>query len=150
MTEYYAEKLSQGLQFQDFVTDRLIESLGIALSTYQSKKWQVIGENKQGIEIKFDDRMNDTGNIYIETAEKSNPANLEYIDSGIFRDDNSWLYIIGNYSILYIFGKITLKNMYQSGKYIRKEIPTSRGFLVAINEAKKYALKIIQCEKVKS
>lgn len=144
MTEYYAEKLQQGLEFQDFVTDILFNELFIPLSTYQSKKYQLKGENKQGIEIKFDDRYKETGNLYIELSEKSNANNINYINSGINRDDNTWLYIIGDYSILYIFGKTILKGMYLSGKYKEVNIPTSNGFLIPRADAEKYALKIIK------
>lgn len=144
MTEYYKEKLEQGLEFQDFVTDILFNELFIPLSSYQSKKYQLKGENKQGIEIKFDDKFNDTGNIYIEISEKSNADNINFIDSGIYRNDNTWLYIIGNYKILFIFGKNTLKLMYKSKRYKEVEIPTSRGFLIPKIDAEKYALKIIR------
>lgn len=143
MTEYYKEKLEQGLEFQDFVTDILFNELFIPLSSYQSKKYQLKGENKQGIEIKFDDRFNDTGNVYIEIQEKSKADNLNFVDSGIYRNDNTWLYIIGNYKILFIFGKNTLRLMYKSRRYTEVEIPTSRGFLIPKIDAEKYALKII-------
>lgn len=143
MTEYYAKKLPQGLEFQDFVTDKLMDILGISLSTYQSKKYQLKGENRQGIEIKFDDRMKTTGNLYIETEEKSNPDNMCFVRSGIYRDDNTWLYIIGDYSTLFIFGKQTLRNMDTMGNYRKVEIPTSRGFLIPLESANKYALKVL-------
>ena len=50
-----------------------------------------------------------TGNIYIETAEKAIPREGPYVQSGIYRDDESWLYGIGDYSKFYIFGKKCLK-----------------------------------------
>lgn len=146
MTEYYKEKLEQGLQFQDFVTDILFNELFIPISTYQSKKYQLKGENKQGIEIKFDGRYKETGNLYIEISEKSDPRNMNYVNSGIHRKDNTWLYIIGDYSILYIFGKTILRAMYLSGNYKKVSIPTSMGFLIPKKDAEKYSLKIIKIE----
>jgi len=143
MTEYYKECLEKGLEFQDFVTDILLNEISISLSTYSSKKYQLKGENKQGVEIKFDDKYNDTGNIYIEISEKSNPSNYNYVSSGIYRNDNTWLYIIGNYSILFIFGKSILKGMHKSKKYREVEISTSKGFLIPKIDAEKYAIKII-------
>ena len=143
MTEVYKEKLEQGLQFQDFVTDIVFKELFLPISTYQSQKYQLKGENKQGIEIKFDNRFKDTSNLYIEVSEKSNANNVKFIKSGIYRHDNTWLYIIGNYSILYIFGKNILKLMYESKKYKEVSIPTSNGFLIPEHDANKYALKII-------
>ena len=66
MTEQYAQCLEKGLKYQDFVTDVLISELGISLSTYNSTKYQYEkGENKQGFEIKFDDKYKTTGNIYV-------------------------------------------------------------------------------------
>ena len=100
MTDNYKLRLEKGLQFQDFITDILIKELGISLSTYSSQKYQNLkGENKQGFEIKFDDKYKDTGNVYIEVAEKSNPLNENFISSGIYRNDNTWLYLIKNITI---------------------------------------------------
>lgn len=144
MTEYYTQKLEQGLQFQDFVMDLLIKELGISLTQYSSKKWQFsIGENKQGIEIKFDDKYNSTNNLYIEIKEKSDANNSNFIESGIYRTDNTWLYIIGNYSILYIFSKKYLIYLHQKNIFKEVSIPTSKGFLIDKKNAEKYAIKII-------
>ena len=38
MTQNYKEMLQKGLEYQDFVTDVLINELGIALSSYGSTK----------------------------------------------------------------------------------------------------------------
>jgi hypothetical protein len=144
MTENYKNMLLKGLEFQDFVTDILIKELGIALSTYSSIRYQnKKGENKQGFEIKFDDKYKDTGNIYIETAEKSNENNINYVDSGIYRSDNTWIYIIGNYQELYIFSKSHLVLMHKSKNYIEKTTKTSKGFLIPQKDAEKYCTKKI-------
>ena len=145
MTEYYKEKLVQGTEYQDFVVDILIKELGLPLAMYNSKKYQwKHGENRQGVEIKFDDRYKTTGNIYIELSEKTNKNNPNFIRSGINRDDNTWLYLIGNYEIIYIFTIKMLKGLYSSKKYLREvEIPTSTGFLLDKQNAEKYAAKII-------
>jgi len=139
---YYNEKLQEGLEYQDFITDLLINELGISLSSYSSKKFQnSIGENRQGFEIKFDNRMIDTGNIYIEVKEKSNPDNANYVDSGIFRNDNTWLYLIGNYESVYIFGKKHLILMHEKNTYKQVTTSTSIGFLLPVTDAEKYCLK---------
>ncbi|MFY8248365.1 MAG: hypothetical protein ACOVJ5_01550 [Gloeomargaritales cyanobacterium] len=144
MTQNYKLMLEKGLQFQDFVTDILIKELGISLSSYSSREYQnVKGENKQGFEIKFDDKYIITGNLYIEISEKANENNLKYIDSGIFRNDNTWLYIIGNYNELFIFSKKYLILMYESKKYREVETPTSRGILINKKDAEKYCIKKI-------
>jgi hypothetical protein len=141
MTEQYAQCLEKGLQYQDFVTDVLISELGISLSTYNSKKYQYTkGENKQGFEIKFDDKYKETGNIYIEVAEKSNPENLQYVKSGIYRNDNTWLYLIGNYNEIFIFSKKHLKLMHNKKKYKEVKTLTSQGFLIPKDDCLKYCV----------
>jgi len=144
MTEYYKEKLAQGTEFQDFIALTLLDNLGFPLSCFNSKKYQYqFGENRQGVEIKFDDRFKETGNLFIEIAEKTNAINKDFIPSGIMRNDNSWLYVIGNYQNVFIFGKTTLKHLYKSGRYRQVEIPTSKGFLLDTESVRKYAEKTI-------
>ena len=95
MTPNYKNCLERGNAYQEFVADVLEKELSIMLDIYTTKHQQYnIGENKQGIEIKFDDLYKKTGNLYIEIEEKSNPQNPNFVPSGIFRNDNSWLYLI--------------------------------------------------------
>lgn len=141
---YYKECLEKGLEYQDFITTLLLKEVGITLSTLGSKKYQYnIGENLQGIEIKFDDMYRKTRNLYIEVKEKSNPNNKNYVDSGIFRNDNTWLYIIGDYNEVFVFGKKILKLIYQKGLFRQINKPTSIGILIDKKNAEKYCLKKI-------
>lgn len=145
MTENYAKMLEKGLQYQDFVSELLFKDLGIPLVAYQSRKYQMsTGENIQGFEIKFDDMMSKTSNIYIEISEKSSPDKLNYIDSGIYRNDNSWLYIIGNYNLLYIFSKNILVLLHKSNRYKMVKTATSKGFLIPKKDAEMYCSKLIK------
>ena len=89
---YYKEKFEQGTDYQDFVIKELYNQ-GIILISYTSKKSQYEGENMSGFEIKNDNKFRETGNLYIELAEKSHPSNPQYVPSGIYRNDNSWLLI---------------------------------------------------------
>ena len=144
MTNLYKEMLEKGLEYQDFITDILLSEIGISLSTYSSKKYQYsVGENKQGIEIKFDDRYKETGNLYIEIKEKSNATNPNYVDSGIYRSDNTWLYVIGDYTEVFIFSKKQLIMMHKKGIFKEVTTPTSIGFLVPRAKAVKYSIKKI-------
>ena len=142
----------EGLQFQDFVVDLLMSELGIALSNYSSKYYQrKFGENRQGIEIKLDTRILDTGNVSIEVAEKSRASISSWTPSGIMRDDNSWLYIQGNYKIVFVFGKTFLQQLYKA-KWADKTWepkPTIRTFLMPMAEAEKYALKVFRLKAQK-
>jgi len=143
MTSYYKEKLKEGLHFQDFVIEQLY-NIGLPIISYSSKEYQhLIGENKAGIEIKRDGKFKETGNIYIEVAEKSNPRYSNFISSGIYRNDNAWLYLIGDESIIYIFSKKHLAVYGERGLFKEVQTPTSRGFLIPIDKAEKLAIKII-------
>ncbi len=145
MTEYYKDMLEKGLQYQDFVTSLLLKEIALPISTYSSKKYQIShGENAQGVEIKFDDKMCETGNVYIEVSEKSNANNTSYVPSGIYRLDNTWLYVIGDYSVVYIFAKKFLILMHKTGKYRTVKIPTSQGFLIDCDDTSKYCIKKIE------
>lgn len=147
MTPYYKEKLEQGTRYQDFISLVLINELGIALSCFNSREYQYkLGENRQGIEIKYDDMFKSTGNIYIEVAEKSNPNNEVYVISGVMRVDNSWLYLIGDYETVFIFGKSTLRKLYKTGRFKEVKNLTSKGFLLNKKQAIHYAEKIIYLE----
>lgn len=141
MNQYYKNCLEEGLAFQDYVTEKLY-NLGIPLVTYSSRNYQLgVGENKAGIEIKFDRKFRETGNFYIETAEKADPKNKNYVPSGIYRNDNTWLYLIGDYQTIYVFSKEQLKKC--SDKFRKVETPTSKGFLLPVEKALEF-LVILQ------
>lgn len=146
--EYYAAKLKEGEHYQDFVVEELYKA-GLPIISYSSKKYQCeIGENKAGIEIKNDQKFRQTGNFYIEVAEKSNPDKKEYSPSGIYRDDNTWLYIIGDYQSIYIFSKKQLQFLFQ--QHTKREVvtPTSKGFLLPIKDADEFwAVRIMYPQK---
>lgn len=138
---YYKSKLEQGLEFQDVVTAALYQR-GIVVVAYSSRKYQVErGENMLGAEIKRDGNFRNTGNIYIEVSEKSHPSKTEYYPSGIYREDNSWLYVIGDERTVYIFATKYLRLLEQRFHHV--ETPTSRGFLMPIQDAKKYCIRKI-------
>lgn len=142
---YYQEQLQRGLEYQDFVTDKLFE-LGISLNCYSSQKYQnEKGENKTGIEIKLDNKMKQTGNLFIEYAEKRNKENEFYIPSGIERNDNTWLYAIGDYDTIYIIDKRVLQDLKTSQDVTHVTTSTSKGYLLTENMARKYSAKIIHC-----
>jgi len=144
--EYYEKQLKDAQEFQDFVAERLY-SIGLPLFNYASKKYQIeYGENKLGVEIKHDIKYeNGSQNLYIEIAEKSNPTIDGYSLSGIYRNDNTWLYIIGGYNKIFIFSKKFLKQLHKTDKYkqVENETKTSKGILLPVSIAEKYAAKIL-------
>lgn len=143
MTEYYKEKLEAGLEYQDFIADELRKADPcIILCAYSSRKYQnEKGESASGIEIKHDMRLKDTGNLYIEVAEKSNPNLQNYTPSGIYRKDNTFLYLIGDKEQAFMFSKAQLKlvyedkNAWKSRGIVERKTPTSIGFTFPVEKA---------------
>lgn len=137
-----------GLDFQDFVATKLHDYLGITITNYQSMKWQfTTGENRQGIEIKLDRDCIRTKRLSIEIAEKSKATNPEYVPSGIYRNDNSWLYIQGMWLMVFVFAKSILKLLHKSGRYQEHKEPTLIGYYLPFEDAYKYAAKVLEFDK---
>jgi hypothetical protein len=148
----HSNTLEIGHEFQDFIIEKLITELGISISIYQSKKYQYQkGESLQGVEIKYDSRS--TGDctykeckpsycVGIEVAEKTKASNSRWSRSGIYRLDNSWLYIVGNYDCAWVFGKKHLILMHNKNAYREiATLPTITTMLLPIVDADKYCLK---------
>lgn len=141
---YRPAKIEQGRIYQDFVIDAFLTILKLPICQFSSSLYQNhVGESVCGVEIKFDDRFAETGNLYIETAEKAYPRDGAYVPSGIYRSDNSWLYVIGNFDTIFIFAKNLLQGMQQRGKYRAVQTPTSQAFLLPGVDAYKYASKVL-------
>lgn len=135
-----------GLEFQDFVCSQLAKH-AVVLQNLASKRYQIeVGENLQGFEIKYDDWCTRSGRLSIEIAEKSrNDPLLPWTPSGIFRDDNTWLYIQGNYEILFIFAKRFLLNYFETKRPpIEEKRGTIRTFYISNTVARKHAAKVLE------
>ena len=142
------DSFEHGIEFQDYVAELFHDKLGMTITNYQSRRYQFgNGENKQGIEIKLDQDILSTSNVSIEIAEKSRASLSDYTPSGIYRADNTWLYVQGNYKIVFVFAKSTLIGLHKSGKYPEYELPTIRKFHLPIADARKYAAMVIENEK---
>jgi len=139
---YYGDKLEQGLEFQDVATVALYQK-GIVVVGYASRRYQNnCGENMLGAEIKRDGGFRNTGNLYIETAEKSHPDKEQYVSSGIYRGD-SWLFVIGDEQTFWIFSTKYLQKLEKLNRYRRVIKTTSKGFLMPLDEAERYSIRRI-------
>lgn len=144
---YGNEKYELALQYQDWVCDILLKECGIFVGQYSSRKYQFEkGESQAGYEIKHDMLMATTRNMFIEVAEKRKATNSIWVPSGIFREDNSWMYVIGDYNEIFIFSKQQLRRIISSEKLREKhhmeykEIRrgTSQGYTYPIEVALQY------------
>lgn len=136
------DSFEKGMEFQDYVCLRLAKE-GIILQNISSKRFQFeVGENLQGFEIKLDRRCTETEQLSIEVAEKSSRDVLIWTDSGIMREDNSWLYIQGNYDAFWVFARDWLLRYYGAKSPDVSEFNgTIRRWFLPIDHADKYALK---------
>jgi hypothetical protein len=131
-TPYYTRELESGQWYQDYVAENLL-SEGIPIVSFQSREFQLTrGENALGLEIKYDKKFGDTGRFWIEVAEKSDPEIVTWTPSGIDRDDNAWLYGIGDEYEFFVFSKRTLKRYREvkQPEIVINNMGTSRGFLL--------------------
>lgn len=131
----------RGEEYQDFIVRTLAMEHGIFLSLFTSKAYQFqYGEGLSGVEIKFDEKSVGTGNWYIETEHKTSPQQGYWRPGGVMRDDNAFLYLIGNYDEAMLMSKRQLRSVIErkDDRYKRengiafREIATSRGYTFPI------------------
>lgn len=130
----YGRDLQRGLEYQDYVFDQLrrMDGMPVFLGAYSSVKYQCgKGESPSGLEVKYDAKFRETGRLFIETAEKSYSYQSSFKPSGVMSEDNSWLYLIGDYEEAYIFAKNLLRAFcVDTNTNIKfKETPTSQGYV---------------------
>lgn len=128
-----------GKRYEEFVCAKALILWGLTLHLHKGKDAQLRGETAEGLEIKFDGRLKDTGNLYIETAEKTKATNTNYYPSGIFRDDNTRAIWIGDYKEAFVISKKALQDVYAANAHKKVQITTSQGFLLTKDEAKEIA-----------
>ena len=162
----HSDSFEVGSRFQDFVCIKLAED-NVILQNINSKKFQYeTGENLQGFEIKYDsnvssclgsleanEKANDgpaiftkrsgTCRLSIEIAEKTKAENEHFVPSGIYRGDNSWLYIQGNYHQFWVFSVKMLRLLHKSNRYEESTKPTVKSFYLPIADADRFCAKKI-------
>jgi len=137
-TDYYMAQLAVGQAFERVVRDHLLRIHGVDIGLHEGRAAQLLGESEAGLEIKRDGRFHQTGNLYIETVEKSRPENPCWVSSGIRRTDNTSHYGIGDETRFFIFVKAALVAYQERADPRIIEIPmkTSRGFLLPLTLAR--------------
>ena len=151
MTDEYASRFAAGTLYQDWLVMEMLKR-GWVIQTLSSKEYQVrVGESVGGMEIKFDRRAAETKNLYIECAEKSNAANENFVPSGIYRNDNTVLWFIGDRSKVYVIGKKHLRAEHKARRFELRPVktPTSAGFLLPVERAEELAVWTIEFDQEK-
>lgn len=144
---YRAAQLEAGTAYQDFIVDLLATSKVLLIQQYASRQYQVaVGESRTGVEIKYQPAYNNTGNLWIETAEKARQRPGEYAKSGIYRSDNTWLWVTGTYDRVWVFPKRTLLLLAGDSRHPIREnkTQTSMGYLLTKKEADWYSSIILE------
>ena len=144
---YRANKIESALLYQDFVIDLLFDTVGLVVVQYASRAYQYAkGESRTGVEIKHDEKYQQTRNLWIEVSEKAHPRLGDYAPSGVYRQDNAWLYVIGDYETVFGFPKRLLQALARSDRYplLENGTKTSKGFLLPDADAQRYAAFVLR------
>jgi hypothetical protein len=133
----------KGCRYQDFICDELADaSPPIIIQNYCSEMWQVTkGENRQGIEIKNDDRHRETGRMSFEIGERKN-LDRPWVKSGIYSP--SLYYLQGDYRHALLFKTAVLRAYVEQMKpeIVEHNPPTIRKFYIGVMEARRLAERI--------
>lgn len=149
----YLQKLAIGRRYEKYVY-AVLKKEGITFEPYFDYHRQItIGENAAGIECKCDLQHVTTGNLFIETEERwSLDEGAGYKPAGIYKGDNAWLYAIGDYATVFLFGVRTLRYLRETfpKKYRIIEIgrESAKGFLLRPNDIERWMLRKIYCEGI--
>lgn len=138
----HLDTLELGAEYLDCVMETL-QRRGIILQPYTSRKKQYYsGESLQGWEVKLDKTSIRTGRLSIEISEKSRRDIPVWTPSGIYRRDNTWIYIQGNEKSFWWFQKKILIGLHKSGKYEESEFNgTIKKFYLPFEDADRYGFK---------
>ena len=140
------KKQQEGLEFESYIMDWFCSQKNINLSHYTLLKEQINkGENRQGIEIKNDQRFQETGNLFISVERDYGYKKYE---SGVYKNQ-SWLYVIGNENEFYIFATKHLKQYYEHNKpqlfdgFKSIKNGVEKGFLLSKKQAERICIEKI-------
>ena len=141
MTQLYKDNLEAGQAYEQFIVGKWLNFFTDPLNMNEGKWAQLQGENAAGVEIKLDRNHRRTGNLYIETKEKSNPENADYFPSGIWRDDNTQWFLVGDRHEAFIFDVLVLRKCQAESPHwlIWRETPTSQGWTMPKNDVPDHA-----------
>lgn len=124
--EKFEQLRAEGEEYEDFIIEEMSKRHWI-LQIRRSKRYQYRkGETLQNIEIKYNKRMSETGNLFIETT-----------PGGIY--GKSIIFVTGDYNKAFVLSTNELKRMHSSGNYRAVSFP-NQGMLLPVKEAERIAI----------
>lgn len=137
------ECFEAGAEYERYVYRLLMESFGHVVEHCDTARSQwLIGENRQGLEIKLDRKFVQTSNLFIETRERARLSGggfTRWKMSGPFRRDNNRWLLIGDYMRLWVFHSAVLRAESATGWRKIYNI-TAEGFLLPVKAASRKCL----------
>lgn len=139
----FEERLSLGKSFEEDVS-RFLTGQGFPIGLHISAQLQwKFGESAAHCEIKFDQLWQKYGNLFIETRERRNSNGTSYWRmSGIHDESKPWFYLIGDRTKLWLLAVTFLIRCEFSNKYQSKKTETAEGFVIPVDVADKWAIRI--------
>jgi len=142
----FSASLSIGTRYETYIYEFLQRTLGLRIRHFCGKGAQRLGENAAGLEIKYDGRWQQTGHLYIETADRVDGG------GGIYRQNNTRNLLIGDYDKCWVFSISQLRQLDQMVdvydddpaarpvrvphyKHVENPRSNSRGFLLPVADA---------------
>ena len=151
--EYYEEQRKKSEAYQLYIKDVWLmafslmtmqrskyTSIGNTIDFYDTKEEQYnIGESAQGVEVKYDIASFRTNNLYIE-IEEATKIGGKLVSSGIYRKDNTTVWVTGTYHYAYIIPKSLLVAYHKKKQpnEIVSQRGTSKGFLIPRSDIDKW------------
>lgn len=136
----YLSNLEQAKNFEDFVFDTMLHERRLVVGGYKSRHYQVLhGESATGVEVKLDLEFRNTGNLFIETAERPSVSAV-WKPAGIYHATDPWLLVIGDFSTFWVLATQTLRNIHETAAFrdVANKSDTGKGFLLPVCKADRH------------
>lgn len=139
MTPEYSSDLIEGRKYERFIKAYFWIYLGIRLHLFDTYDEQMkYGETQEGFEIKYQRKMKETGNVYIETVAIPNIYTKREVPGALFRNDNSHTWIMGDYKEFWTVQLRTLLRLYEDRVYRIIRCKYGEGYLIPKRDLHKY------------
>ena len=130
----YLKQLEESQEFVSYWIELINRKTSMELTPIYSSTLQrkMLCDTREGFEFKYDRKSSTSKNFWIEIAEKNDPTQEDFVDAGICRKDNAWMYCMGDFEKLWFLPKRKLLEEYKKGehKILSNKAGTSRGFLL--------------------